>query len=567
MSHITPVYKNKGNPEDPSNYRPIALTCTLCKILEKILLKTLHNYMKDHNLLFKNQSGFQPSDSTINQLTEIYNIIISNLDKGKDIMFIFCDISKAFDKVWHKGLIYKLQKYGIRGEILGWIENYITDRTQKVVIEGYSSGIETTNAGVPQGSVLGPFLFLIYINDIVENICNQIRLFADDTSLFVVVDDNDNNSAKSLTADLEKIKQWSNQWLVDFNPNKTINVNFSRKKKTHPQVSFGNTLNNIIQKNNHCHLGLTLQSNGGWSHHISNIYEKACQRLNMLRILKYKINRESLIKIYFAFIRPVLEYGDVVWDNCTDEQSNLLESIQIEAARIITGLRRNSSKQYLYQELGWETLKKRRNNHKLILLFKILNNYTPEYLSNIVGECFPPHNTYNLRNNFIYRTPVARTTSYFNSFIPSTIILWNNLPQNTKNITTVSAFKNSLKNINSKKLYMHKLFNHGKRLENIWHCQLRNNSSNLNADLYSHHLIASPLCQKCFLEVEDSKHYFLHCPLYASQRKSLFDYMNDNSIPITIKNLLFGSDKLTFQNNLLLFDKIHFYIKSTNRFK
>lgn len=91
----------------------------------------------------------------------------------------------------------------------------------------------------------------------------------------------------------------------------------------------------------------------------------------MLRILKYKINRESLIKIYFAFIRPVLEYGDVVWDNCTDEQSNLLESIQIEAARIITGLRRNSSKQYLYQELGWETLKKRRNNHKLILLFKI----------------------------------------------------------------------------------------------------------------------------------------------------------------------------------------------------
>lgn len=97
----------------------------------------------------------------------------------------------------------------------------------------------------------------------------------------------------------------------------------------------------------------------------------------MLRILKYKINNESLIKIYFEFIRPVLEYGDVVWGNCTDEQSNLLESIQIEAARIITGLRRNSTKQYLYQKLGWETLKKRRNNHELIILFKILNNYIP----------------------------------------------------------------------------------------------------------------------------------------------------------------------------------------------
>lgn len=108
-----------------------------------------------------------------------------------------------FDKVWHKCLIYKLQKYGIRGEILGWIKNYLTNRTQKVVIEAYSSGIESTNAGVPQGSVLEPFLFSICIIDIVENISNQIRLFADDTSLFVVVDDNDNDAAKSLTFDLE----------------------------------------------------------------------------------------------------------------------------------------------------------------------------------------------------------------------------------------------------------------------------------------------------------------------------------------------------------------------------
>lgn len=140
--------------------------------------------MKGLNFLFKNQSGLRPFDSTINQLNEMFSIVISNLDKGKYIMFIICDmIPKAFDKVWYKGLIYKLQKYGIREEIFGWIETFLTDRTQKIVIKGYFSGIENTNAGVPHGLVLGPFLFLTYINDIVENIINQSRHFADDTSL------------------------------------------------------------------------------------------------------------------------------------------------------------------------------------------------------------------------------------------------------------------------------------------------------------------------------------------------------------------------------------------------
>lgn len=162
-------------------------------------------------------------------------------------------------------------------------------------------------------------------------------------------------------------KKWSSQWLVEFliNPNKTGSVNFKRSEtcKSHADISFGHTINYIDRQQNHCHLGLILQSNGCWSEHIQQNYDKACQRLNILRTLKYKLNRESLINIFISFIRPSLEYGDVVWDNCKQEQSNLLESVQIEAGRIITRLRRTSSKQNLYNELGWETLSDRKRTH------------------------------------------------------------------------------------------------------------------------------------------------------------------------------------------------------------
>lgn len=153
-SHVTPVYKNKGTASDITNFRPIALTCVLCKMMEKIIVKHLHNYVLEHHIITEHQSGFQPKDSTVNQLVYIYNTIISNLDIGKDIRFIFCDISKAFDRVWHTGLLYKLRKIGIDGNLLSWVTDYLDDRKQKVVLDGFSSGWEGIDAGVPQGSVM-----------------------------------------------------------------------------------------------------------------------------------------------------------------------------------------------------------------------------------------------------------------------------------------------------------------------------------------------------------------------------------------------------------------------------
>ena len=166
------------------------------------------------------QSGFIPEDSTTNQLTFLYNTFCQALDSGKEIRVVFCDISKAFDRVWHKGLLGKLRAASISGSLLSWFESYLSERRQRVILPGTQSDWNYIYAGVPQGSILGPLLFLLYINDIVKGIQSNIRLFADDTSLFIVVE-NPDTAAQTLNSDLEKITKWAKDWLGSFNLIKT----------------------------------------------------------------------------------------------------------------------------------------------------------------------------------------------------------------------------------------------------------------------------------------------------------------------------------------------------------
>ena len=178
----------------------------------------VHSFLLKNILITKFLSGFRPGDSNVNQLISISNDFGKAIDDGKEIRIIFCDISKAFDCVWHKGLLYKLKSIGIHVDdtILKWFESYLSNRRQQVLINGETSDTKSKNSGVPQGSILGPMLFLIYINDIVTNISCNIKLFADDTSLYLVVD-NEYEAAEQLNKDIESIHQWSQKWLIKFN--------------------------------------------------------------------------------------------------------------------------------------------------------------------------------------------------------------------------------------------------------------------------------------------------------------------------------------------------------------
>ena len=225
---------------------------------------------------------------------------------------------------------------------------------------------------MPQGSILGPLLFLIYINDIVKNIQSTIRLFADDTSLYIIVDSPD-NASNTLNQDLAKISSWADRWLVLFNPKKIESILFSRKvnKPVHPPLIMNNeTLTNV---ESHKHLGITVESSGSWHKHIQLITIKAWQRIHIMRKLKFHLDRKSLDIIYTSFIRPILEYEDVVWCNLTKYQEDELEKIQIEAARIVTGATKLVSHDNLYRETCWETLNSRRKQHKLTLYYKMIN--------------------------------------------------------------------------------------------------------------------------------------------------------------------------------------------------
>ena len=344
LAHVLPLFK-KGDPCDVNNYRPVSLLPCPSKIMERVVFKHLYNYIRDNNLISPHQSGFKPGDSTVNQLSFLYHTFCEALDNKKDIHIVFCDISKAFDRVWHKGLVHKLKKIGIHGRLLEWFMDYLSDRYQAVVVRGQSSEKGLIKAGVPQGSVLGPLLFLLYINDLIDNILSNVKLFADDTSLYIEVDDPD-EAVETLNSDLNMVQTWADQWLVKFSPSKTKLLTCSYRPKEHPDIKFAKVT--LADVECHKHLGLTLSRNLSWTSHISNIIKSVAPMADVLKSLKYEIDRKSLETIYFSFIRSKLEYDAYIWDNCSKNDSEMLEKFQLDMARIVSGARKGTSHELLY---------------------------------------------------------------------------------------------------------------------------------------------------------------------------------------------------------------------------
>ena len=237
-ANVVPVFK-KGDKQLLKNYRPISLLPIIGKIFERLLYNQMFEFFIRNDLISQNQSGFKPGDSCINQLLAITHEIYKSFDACLDVRAVFLDISKAFDKVWHQGLLYKLKQNGISGNLLETLTDFLKDRKQRVVLNGQNSSWANIEAGVPQGSILGPLLFLIYINDLPDNLSTNVKLFADDTSLFSVVHDIATSSC-DLNCDLNRVSEWGFQWKMSFNPEpskQAQEVIFTRK----------------LQKKDYCH--------------------------------------------------------------------------------------------------------------------------------------------------------------------------------------------------------------------------------------------------------------------------------------------------------------------------
>ncbi|MCG8047724.1 MAG: reverse transcriptase domain-containing protein [Candidatus Thiodiazotropha endolucinida] len=557
-ANVSPVPK-KGDQSVVSNYRPISLLNSESKLFEKLIFKHLFNHLQANNVLSSLQSGFIPGDSTVNQLAFLYHTFCEALDNGKEVRAVFCDISKAFDRVWHVGLIHKLVAAGVTGEVLNWFKNYLDDRRQRVVLPGAISDWTYIRAGVPQGSILGPLLFLVFINDIVVDIGSQIRLFADDTSLFIIVDD-PVTAAGCLNSDLEKISNWASTWLVTFNPSKSECLLVSRKvnRPQHPPLFMHDT--QIDEVDSHKHLGLFLSQDCTWHQHIDFIKEKAWCRINIMRKLKFKLDRKSLETIYTAFVRPLLEYADVIWNNCTQYEKTELEKIQLEAARIATGTTKLISLNNLYKEICWETLEKRRHDHQLTLFYKMINNLAPAYLSSLIPQQVNAISRYNLRNSNDLQTIRTKTSQYYNSFLPSSIREWNRFPTEGKQCTSVNSFKYFLKkDKQTAPIY----FYYGNRKAQVLHTRLRTNCSSLNLDLFLKNITDSPMCL-CG-SIENAQHFFFHCRFFQEPRDILLNAVSLHHTP-TLKLLLYGEPALSRNSNENIFRHVHDYILNTRRF-
>ncbi len=410
---------------------------------------------------------------------------------------------------------------------------------------------------MPQGSVLGPLLFLIYVNDIARSLLSTTRLFADDSSLAVSTSDI-NRMETTLNTDLSNITQWSKQWLVQFNPAKTEVMLFSLSNTNEPTLYFQNAQLNFVH--HHKHLGLTLSDNGSWHEHISNIISSASKVLGSMRMLKFKLKRNTLNQIYISYLRPIIEYASIVWDNCANYEKEALDRIQYDAARIVTGLTRSVSIDRLLREIGWVSLSDRRKIQKLILVHKYKYGNLPSYLNELFPQTVDEANNYNLRNNSDFITLARRTEIYSQSVIPSSLQLWNDLNNDIREINTLSAFKSKMKEI-FKPPSVPSYFITGDRCEQIYHARIRNRCSNLNADLFSNHLKDSPSCN-CGSEYENAEHFFFQCPRFVNQRYNLF--LNSRRFhPLSTNKLLYGIENLTDDENNILFKEVQTFIKRT----
>jgi len=308
-ANSSPVFK-KDDKHNKNNYRPISLLPCLSKVFERLIYIEMYEFCIENNLLTERNSGFKELDSTVNQLVHIVHSIYQGLDTHKNVCSVFLDISKAFDKVYHRGLLFKLKQIGISGKLFKLLESYLSDRYHRVVINGVCSDWKPVQSGVPQGSILGPLLFLIFINDIVDDIKSNIYIFADDTSLMQYIDPhNVNISFATINEDLHRLHEWSIQWRADFNALKSSYIIFTKclNRPLYPPIMMGNS--QISEVDHHKHLGVVLDSKLDWTKHIDYIVKKASKRVESMRRVCRIVPRKSLVNLYKCLVRPICMCG------------------------------------------------------------------------------------------------------------------------------------------------------------------------------------------------------------------------------------------------------------------
>jgi hypothetical protein len=448
-ANVAPIFK-KGNKNLAVNYRPVSLTCICCKVMEHIICKHMLNHLDMHKILTALQHGFRNGYSCETQLLVTLHDLMKNRDNKIQTDVAILDFSKAFDTVPHDKLLHKLKHYGITGEILEWISVFLKTREQRVVVDGKGSSWVHVDSGVPQGTVLGPLLFLLFINDLPECISNEstVRLFADDCIMYRKIKTFQDQI--DFQRDLDKLKEWADKWGMKFNASKCEVMRIDHSQTTlHMYYNINGQV--LKQANKTKYLGIMISEDLSWSPHVQYVTGKANKVLGIIR-RNFKECPQELREIaYFSMVRSILDYASAIWDPHLQKNITKLDQVQRRAARFVKHEYRIYNKeeqQYnsvtnMIKELGWKDLADRRRDIRLSLLYKIINEdvniCTKDTLIPARGRTRKSQQS----NKFMNIQTV--TDDYKHSFYPRTVPEWNSLPTSTVNAPSIETFNRHLK--------------------------------------------------------------------------------------------------------------------------
>ena len=446
-ANVSPIFK-KGEKSNPGNYRPISLTSIVCKVMESILRDRIMEHLTDNELLTRCQHGFVPKRSCITNLLDVMDKWTDSLDIGKPVDAVYLDFAKAFDSVPHHRLVSKIRQYGIKGRIGAWITDFLTNRRQRVAVQGSYSEWADVVSGVPQGSVLGPILFVIFINDLPEGIKSWCTMYADDTKISSPVENEEDRD--TLQEDLDRLVAWADKWQLNFHTGKCKVLHLGTKNKKHKYTMKNQNSEERVTlqtSNSEKDLGVEVDNELKFSKHIETQVSKANRILGQIRRTFQYLDIETMRQLFTSLVRPHLEYANVVWAPRLKKDANLIEGVLRRATKIIPGMKDLEYQQRL-EKAKIPSMRYRRERGDMIEVYKYTHGFynTPPPFTLETGSTTRGHQLKIKKS----RPNSNLRQGYFSVRIENN---WNSLPAELVNAQTINGFKNGLDALWKEKLY------------------------------------------------------------------------------------------------------------------
>ena len=445
IAKVIPLFKG-GDSSSFNNYRPISVLSVFSKILERLFYNRLYDYLSKERILYDNQFGFRKSFSTQLALSLLLDKISNAMDNGEFVVGVFLDFSKAFDTVNHNILFEKLFHYGIRGVPLLWLQSYLNDRKQYVIYDGIRSPLQRISCGVPQGSILGPLLFLLYINDL-PNICNNafMYMFADDSNLFLT-GKNLREMESNINRELTILSDWLKSNKLSLNIKKTHYILFHPGRKKPPFKLNIKIEDNSIDSVQHTKfLGVIIDSQLSFKEHVNFVKSKISKNLGIIYRAKKFLSHECLVSLYYSFIYPYLVYCVCVWGNAGLTTVLPIVALQNRIVKTIVSASKFTSPHPLYKHLNILKFSDIYDLNVLIFTYKFKNGMLPHVCNNffIINSNIHNHRT---RQYNDFHPPNCRTEIRKKSLQYSGCVIWNRLDKSLKSMNgSVNVFKKTVK--------------------------------------------------------------------------------------------------------------------------